>query len=127
MEVRVFLGAPILMAYKDKTVQREYQRLRYHKLRKKWFDENGPCVKCGSKDNLEVDHIDPLQKETHAVWSWSKERREKELIKYQVLCETCHKKKHEAAHGTTHRYYRCKCDLCRQANTNKVRKFRLAQ
>ena len=53
---------------------------------------NGPCVKCGcwDLDQLEVDHIDPNTKVSHRVWSWSKERRENELAKCQVLCRACH-------------------------------------
>ncbi len=51
------------------------------------------CAKCGSTERLELDHIDPETKVHHAIWSWSKERRDKEAKKCQVLCHDCHKKK----------------------------------
>jgi len=47
-------------------------------------------LKCGSWKKLELDHIDPKTKESHKIWSWSEERRNKELKKCQVLCYDCH-------------------------------------
>lgn len=76
-----------------KREQRKYQREWIAKRRQKWIKENGPCNKCGTWDNLEVDHIDPQDKVNHRVWSWSDERRKEELKKCQVLCEECHKTK----------------------------------
>lgn len=76
-----------------KEAQREYQRLWMRQRRTEWLEANGPCVQCGSWDRLEVDHKDRSQKITHAVWSWSKVRREAELVKCQVLCYKCHKAK----------------------------------
>lgn len=61
--------------------------------REAWFRENGPCKTCGSADNLELDHIDPKLKVSHAVWSWSQKRRDLELSKCQALCRRCHKLK----------------------------------
>ena len=61
--------------------------------REKWLKDNGPCVKCGSSKNLEVDHRDPKKKVHHSIWTWSDKRREAELKKCQVLCRKCHKKK----------------------------------
>ena len=55
------------------------------------------CVKCGSKENLEIDHIDPHKKSfsigkfiTH---SWAKIK--PEIDKCQLLCKACHKTKSE--------------------------------
>jgi 5-methylcytosine-specific restriction endonuclease McrA len=92
-----------------------------------WIEANGPCVRCGSKENLQVDHKDPTKKVDHKVWSWSKVRREAELAKCQVLCIECHKKKSaiEAArptpHGTDAGYTRnkCRCADCRAAHSAK--------
>lgn len=81
------------MPYKDNDRRREYQRAWVRKNRQSWISNNGPCAACGSLENLEVDHIDRTKKETHKVWSWSKKRRDRELNKCQVLCETCHKEK----------------------------------
>lgn len=50
----------------------------------------GKCVKCSSKSNLNVDHIDSKKKVDHRIWSWAEDKRKKELDKCQLLCETCH-------------------------------------
>jgi 5-methylcytosine-specific restriction endonuclease McrA len=69
--------------------QREYQRNWVAKRRLDWFS-NKACAWCGSCDNLELDHIDPATKISHNIWSWSVERRNRELEKCQVLCAPCH-------------------------------------
>jgi hypothetical protein len=76
--------------YKDPEKRKEYARLWIAERRKEWFDENGPCVDCGSLDELELDHVDPSQKVTHRIWSWSKERRDNELSKCVIRCRACH-------------------------------------
>ena len=73
--------------------KRAYQRKWLADRRNAWFSINGPCKRCGSRENLQLDHIDRTQKVNHAVWSWRKERRLLELAKCQVLCEICHRKK----------------------------------
>lgn len=107
------------MYKRNKEKQRRYQREWMRKRRKEWFDANGPCKSCGSWNNLELDHIDPEHKITHAVWSWSEERRLIELAKCQALCETCHKKKTKEQvstpilHGTHLGYTKgCRCRPC---------------
>jgi hypothetical protein len=112
------------MPYKDPDKQREYNRLRNAKRRAKWLHENGPCVKCGSWYQLEVDHINRKDKITNAVWSWSEARRNAELAKCQILCKECHKKKTTLerfpvlVHGTVRGYktHNCRCLPCKQAN-----------
>jgi hypothetical protein len=101
------------MSYKNKDTQKEYQRLWMQKRRRNYFKDKR-CSKCESTKRLEIDHIDPKTKVANAIWSWSLARREKELRKCQVLCYFCHKKKHEAKHGTWRRYdvYKCRCKLC---------------
>jgi hypothetical protein len=108
------------MPYKDPDKQREYTRKWIAERRRVWLENNGPCVKCGSDENLQVDHVDPKLKISHKVWSWSEKRRNTELAKCQILCSNCHKKKTkserpESAHGTARRYvkYRCRCEICR--------------
>lgn len=112
------------MGYKDPEKQRQYQREWMARRRQKWIDENGPCSKCGSPDDLQVDHLDPSQKINHRVWSWSSERREAELAKCQVLCNDCHVKKTcventglpPYQHGTKSMYEKhgCRCDKCKE-------------
>lgn len=110
------------MPYKDPDKQRLFQREYLAKRREAWLSENGPCVICGSAENLEVDHINREEKEDHNVWSWAKARREAELAKCQVLCAVCHNEKttkensRPIEHGVYAGYTRgCRCDRCRQA------------
>ncbi len=79
------------MPYKDKEAKNKYQVMWANKNRDYWIEsQGGKCIKCGNKERLEVDHIDPSKKISHRVYSWSKERRDKELSKCQVLCYDCH-------------------------------------
>lgn len=85
------------MPYSDPKKQRKAQHewyLTVVKARKSdWFLANGPCKKCGSIDDLELDHIDPTKKVSHNVWTWADERRARELAKCQALCHNCHVEK----------------------------------
>lgn len=86
-----------------------------------------------SSEKLELDHIDPSTRVSHAVWSWAKNRREEELAKCQVLCHDCHVKKTNKEtykprkHGTVTKYHKdkCRCDLCKAAATKAKRDYRL--
>lgn len=75
--------------------QRRYNQAKKAKAKEKrraWIEANGPCVRCGSWERLQVDHIDPRSKEIEIVyvWSASQEKRERELAKCQILCFPCH-------------------------------------
>ena len=50
------------------------------------------CVKCGTTDKLEWDHIDPSTKSFVITqrYHWTTERLENELKKCQRLCRPCH-------------------------------------
>ncbi len=88
------------MPYKDIEKQRAYQREWVAKRRQAWFqDKKCPC---GSTERLELDHINPRDKEDHKIWSWSAERRNAELAKCQALCYYCHKKKTRKEGGRTY-------------------------
>jgi hypothetical protein len=106
--------------------RKKYQRDWVAKRRQQWFSENGPCKHCGSEQNLELHHVDRKTKEHHAVFSWSKIRREAELSKCIVLCRACHwvetKKQIKEfrpvhhIHGTQTEYRRgCRCEPCKRA------------
>ena len=109
------------MSYKDKKKQNTFQNTWLQKRRLEWIElQGGKCVKCGSIEKLEVDHINREDKVTHRVWSLSDERRKKELFKCQVLCHDCHKEKtiselsKPLVHGTSNGYckHKCKCFYC---------------
>jgi 5-methylcytosine-specific restriction endonuclease McrA len=72
-----------------------YQNRWLANRRAEWIKANGPCKHCGTWENLEVDHINPVKKkyEISRIWSRKKSFRERELAKCQVLCKLCHLKK----------------------------------
>lgn len=104
---------------------------RYKKRERqaRWYRNNrlaaiellgGKCVVCGTTEELEVDHVDPLEKASSNIWSWSKARRLEELKKCQVLCTTHHgiKTREYAALPTTAPHYKghnkgCACQGCK--------------
>jgi 5-methylcytosine-specific restriction endonuclease McrA len=119
------------MGYVKKDKQRSYQLVWIKTRRLDWIASNGPCVSCGSSDNLEVDHIDPALKTMNPrnIWSRTQEARDKELANCQVLCSPCHKKKTSLErlkeHGTMGRYSNgCRCDECKVARKLKAREER---
>ena len=85
------------MPHTPESRARAYEKMK--KARKDWFAENGPCQKCGSREKLELDHINPEEKVCHTVWSWTPLRRELELKKCQVLCRWCHREKTSIQNG----------------------------
>ena len=90
------------MPYSNKAKQLEYQRKWIASRRTEWF--NGKvCAKCESSNNLELDHIDQSTKITHNIWSWSKSRMQKELLKCQPLCSDCHSRKTSLQNRSVHK------------------------
>ena len=109
------------MPYKSIEKQREFQRLKVRKERENFFGDKC-CVNCGSRDRLQLDHIDRTKKVSHNIWSWRKERRDEEISKCQVLCyDPCHKEKtrleriSDRKHGLTLYTHGCRCDICFKA------------
>ena len=125
------------MGYKDPDKKREYQRdyqRQWVARRRAAFFEGKCCVRCGSTERLELDHIDPKLKVSHNVWSWSEAKRSAEIAKCQVLCHDCHLQKTgedfgwgSRPHGTLTSYkrYGCRCAECRAANAAWARGSRL--
>ena len=111
---------------------KNWQKQTYLIRRTKWMQENGPCRKCGSWADLELDHINPETKITNSIWLWADSRRLAELSKCQVLCRICHKKKTKSErfasrkkykHGTSGSYKRaaCRCHACSEAESLRYR------
>jgi len=113
------------MPYKDREAKRRHAREWVRTRRAAWFADKR-CAHCGSTERLELDHIDPTQKVSHRIWTWSRSRLAAETVKCQVLCENCHKVKTYGVpaasrpHGTLGRYKegRCRCVACRKANAD---------
>lgn len=122
------------MGYADQDRQREYQRNWVRKRREDFF-LGKTCVRCGSAEQLELDHIDPATKISHYIWSWSSVRREAELLKCQVLCRTCHQVKSDEYQtvinpcGTVTGYTKrkCRCPWCRAAWAANARAWRASR
>jgi 5-methylcytosine-specific restriction endonuclease McrA len=109
------------MGYIDVEKKREYQRT-WIANRKSEYLKDKSCVECQSHDDLEIDHIDPKQKISHRIWSWTETRRLEELKKCQILCKTCHNNKTQKyredsmIHGLSmYRSKKCRCGICREA------------
>ena len=82
-----------LMPYKNKVDKAKIDKARTASRRDEWFKANGPCRKCGSWERLELDHVQRNLKLGHRIWSWSADKTVAELVKCQVLCHRCHRKK----------------------------------
>ena len=76
--------------------KRQYQR-EWTRARRSAYFTNKSCVQCGSTEQLELDHKIPEDKlfNPTALWSMADSNPNKiaELLKCQVLCHLCHKKK----------------------------------
>jgi len=118
------------MGYKDPEKQREYVRNWVARRRADYLATKS-CVVCGGKRNLQIDHIDPNEKVSHRVWSWSEERRAKELAKCQILCSDCYKNKtrrdlgYKTGHGTMSEYTKgCRCAVCTVSHLERMKDWR---
>lgn len=111
---------------------RNYMLKRYHKLRHEIVEFlGGVCIKCGSDENLEIDHIKPNSKKFSIgdYWSVASNKLEAELAKCQLLCKACHLKKTKKdlrsqakdragpiVHGNRGYWRGCRCTSCIKAN-----------
>lgn len=110
--------------------------VRYYRVRNEILAKlGGRCVKCGSRERLEIDHIDPLKKsdDISRISNVSMERIMAEVSKCQVLCNGCHiiktladngRKAAKGSHGTLSSYRYCKCEQCREAKASYHRRYR---
>jgi 5-methylcytosine-specific restriction endonuclease McrA len=125
----------------DNNYMREYMKKRSKERMKEAHQLlGGKCCKCGSINNLQIDHIDPLTKSftLSSGTTFSKERWDAELAKCQLLCFECHKSKtlkernfqevkDKNIHGTISSYRYCHCDVCKKARAEYIKKYRLKQ
>ena len=104
---------------------RVYIKAHKHRRRAQLIELlGGYCVRCGSTERLEFDHIDPTTKsfELGSDWTRAWDDLVAEARKCQLLCRPCHVAKGaedrpEPAHGTyRYQYHRCRCSTCRAAN-----------
>jgi hypothetical protein len=51
-----------------------YKREWAAKRRKEWF-VGKLCSRCGSIESLEIHHVDPSEKVSNHIWSWSKKKK----------------------------------------------------
>ena len=116
-------------------IKRDYQNKWLQDRRSTWIEsQGGVCVKCGSTNDLEVDHIDPSLKTMNprSIWSRTSDIRTKELNNCQVLCSLCHKDKTKVEqstpiiHGSYNRGYKkgCNCTDCRNSIAPYWREYR---
>ena len=95
----------------------------------------GKCVRCNSCTDLQIDHIDHLDKSFNVSnnWGLSWDKLVVELDKCQLLCAECHFQKTleegsfakgpsnqpQNLHGTvwTYNKHKCRCEECKAAKS----------
>lgn len=121
----------------DKDYMRVYVDKRYYQRKQAAIAQlGGKCVRCGSIENLQFDHVDPQTKSfviARKLAGVSEKRLQEELLKCQLLCRSCHdlktpgdvgKKVAKGTHGTSSSYRYCRCDLRRAANAARSREYK---
>jgi 5-methylcytosine-specific restriction endonuclease McrA len=121
---------------------REYMRKRIADRRARAIIQlGGKCVRCGSTENLEFDHIiagsyDPKSRSGKGtMWTFSEKRFQAELKKCQLLCKDCHwektlddtgKTSAKGTHGTLSAYRYCgppKCEECKMIKREYMQNY----
>jgi 5-methylcytosine-specific restriction endonuclease McrA len=84
------------MEQKKSNYMNKYMKARY-KARREYILESlgNKCNQCGSLENLEIDHINPLIKKISFSKNWNTkiDLINNELKGCQILCKSCHDKK----------------------------------
>lgn len=116
--------------YANNVCRKHYDKIRRENRKKDIFNYlGGKCKSCGVGSNLQIDHINPLDKSYNITEKLliNIDTLKQELNKCQLLCRDCHNKKtnldynhNSLIHGTVNMYIngKCRCDLCR-AEWNK--------
>ena len=90
----------------------------------------GMCAVCGTVNNLEIDHVDPLSKEFDlGTCSRSEAEYWEELKKCQALCRECHIKKSAAELSVVHGggmsgKKNCKCRPCKDRKNEYMKAYK---
>lgn len=125
---------------------RIYMLKRYYEKRKEIIEYlGGKCNVCNSIKKLEIDHINPKEKNfsISKQWNITNEKLYSEIDKCQLLCHSCHLKKSKQensfskgwqhhkklVHGSdwTYKHHKCRCDICIKVNRKRYplcRKFK---
>lgn len=120
-----------------RSYMRKYMKDRYTKRRKEMVITLGSkCARCGSMDDLHIDHIDPSKKtmSVERMAYVSRQRQDKELENCQLLCQPCHTEKTvvedlgrvmaKGTHGTLSSSRYCKCDRCTDAKRMYMKEYK---
>jgi hypothetical protein len=110
----------------------EYTLVRYHTRRAECLKILGSkCVKCGTAEALEIDHINPDEKTLSLGRMLSRPWRVvlEELRKCQLLCKSCHKSKSVLYNSVEHGEGKsgkknCACALCRDKKAQYMREYK---
>jgi hypothetical protein len=116
-------------------VSNEYRRNRYAaRIAMATSLLGGKCMRCGSTDDLEFDHVDPgtkLFEISAEIANLKFSTILDELSKCQLLCKPCHVLKTlddkgqapaRNTHGTVSSYRYCRCELCKEAKREWARR-----
>lgn len=111
-----------------------YMRRRYHQQRLAAISSlGGRCVRCGTTEKLEIDHIDRTSKtiDLGKKWSVNSDTFNSELAKCQLLCNSCHKAKSAQECSVPHGggasgKKNCPCEPCRSRKREYMRNWKRA-
>ena len=125
------------MANKDRIKYNAYTRVyMLSRYKRRMADTinflGGKCVRCGTTEDLEFDHVDRTSKTwtIAKIYSYSDSKFFAELKKCQLLCKKCHNIKSitdlgkavaKGNHGTISTYKYCKCEICVKAKADYTR------
>ena len=120
-----------------KCCQKEDMRVRMRRRKIECIELlGGRCVRCGTDEKLEFDHVKPRSQSFRIARTYvrGREKLESELKKCQLLCWSCHLVKSRetgelppaAEHGNRSRYANqgCRCALCSDASARYWRERR---